>query len=234
MKSTVEQIRARFDQDVERFSNLEVGHSAAVDSPLCLELITRAAAASTPQATHALDIGCGAGNYSLKLLQALPNLSLTLVDLSQPMLDRAVARLRPATTGQITALQADIRELDLGAGQFDLLLAAAVFHHLRGEAEWQSVFAKCYAALRPGGSLWIFDLIEHSTPSVQSLMWERYGEYLVDFKGAAYRDQVYSYIAQEDTPRPIMFQLDLLRAVGFREVEILHKNSVYAAFGAIK
>lgn len=234
MKSTVDQIRARFDQDVERFSNLEVGHSAAVDSPLCLELITRAAAANTPQATHALDIGCGAGNYSLKLLQALPNLNLTLIDLSQPMLERAVERLRPATTGQITAIQADLRELDLGTGQFDILLAAAVFHHLRDDEEWQSVFAKCYAALRPGGSLWIFDLIEHSTPSVQTLLWERYGEYLVGFKGAAYRDQVYGYIAQEDTPRPIMFQLDLLRAVGFREVEILHKNSVYAAFGAIK
>jgi tRNA (cmo5U34)-methyltransferase len=234
MKSTVDQIRARFDQDVERFSNLEVGHSAAVDSPLCLELITRAAAATTPQATHALDIGCGAGNYSLKLLQALPNLNLTLIDLSQPMLERAVQRLRPATTGQITALQADLRELDLGTGQFDILLAAAVFHHLRSDEEWQSVFAKCYAALRPGGSLWIFDLIEHSTPSVQNLMWERYGEYLVSFKGATYRDQVYGYIDQEDTPRPIMFQLDLLRAVGFREVEILHKNSVYAAFGALK
>jgi tRNA (cmo5U34)-methyltransferase len=234
MKSTVDQIRERFDQDVERFSNLEVGHSAAVDSPLCLDLITRAAAAATPRATHALDIGCGAGNYSLKLLQALPNLNLTLIDLSQPMLERAVQRLRPATTGQITALQADLRELDLGTGQFDILLAAAVFHHLRSDEEWQSVFAKCYAALRPGGSLWIFDLIEHSTPSVQNLMWERYGEYLVSFKGATYRDQVYGYIDQEDTPRPIMFQLDLLRAVGFREVEILHKNSVYAAFGALK
>jgi tRNA (cmo5U34)-methyltransferase len=234
MKSTVEQIRARFDQDVERFSNLEVGHSASVDSPLCLELITRTAAAACPQATHALDLGCGAGNYSLKLLQALPNLHLTLVDLSQPMLDRAVERLRPATTGEVRALQADVRELDLGEAQFDIILAAAVFHHLRGDDEWRSVFAKCHAALRPGGALWIFDLIEHTTPAVQALMWDRYGEYLTGFKGEAYRDQVYGYIAQEDTPRPLLFQLDLLRAVGFREVEILHKNSVFAAFGALK
>lgn len=29
MKSTVEQIRERFDHDVERFSNLETGQSAA-------------------------------------------------------------------------------------------------------------------------------------------------------------------------------------------------------------
>ena len=52
--------------------------------------------------------------------------------------------------------------------------------------------------------------------------------------GDEYRDQVFAYVAQEDSPRPLMFQLDLLRSVGFREVEILHKNSCFAAFGAIK
>ncbi len=234
MKSTVEQIRARFDQEVERFSNLETGHSAAVDSPLALELITRAAAATTPQATHVLDLGCGAGNYTLKLLQALPNLNVTLVDLSQPMLERAVQRLRPVTSGEIQTFQADLRELELGAAQFDIILAAAVFHHLRGEDEWRSVFSKCYAALRPGGALWVFDMLEHSTPAVQALMRVRYGEYLVQLKDEQYRDHVFGYIEQEDTPRPLMFQLDLLRAVGFREVEILHKNSLFAAFGAIK
>jgi tRNA (cmo5U34)-methyltransferase len=31
-----------------------------------------------------------------------------------------------------------------------------------------------------------------------------------------------------------MFQLDLLRQVGFQQVEILHKNSCFAAFGGIK
>src|SRR5512133_3849222 len=124
MKSSVEQIRARFDKDVERFSNLETGHSAAVDSPLGMDLITHAAAAVTPQATHVLDIGCGAGNYTLKLLQVLPNLNVTLNDLSQPMLERAKQRIQPVTTGEVHTIQADIRELELGANQFDIILAA--------------------------------------------------------------------------------------------------------------
>lgn len=33
-KSTVEEIRQRFDADVERFSNLETGQPATVDDPL--------------------------------------------------------------------------------------------------------------------------------------------------------------------------------------------------------
>lgn len=234
MKSSVEEIRARFDNDVERFSNLETGQTATVDAPLALALITRAAAAVTPLAAHVLDIGCGAGNYTLKLLQSLPGLDVTLVDLSRPMLDRAVQRVAPATSGTVSTARADIRELDLGENRFDIILASAVLHHLRTDEEWRDVFAKCRKALRPGGSFWISDLIRHSTPTIQSLMWERYGEYLKEFKDAAYRDQVFAYIEKEDTPRPLLFQLDLLREVGFTSVELLHKNSCFAAFGAIK
>ena len=55
MKSTVEQIRRRFDNDVERFSNLETGQTATIDAPLVLELITQAAAEVTPHAARLLD-----------------------------------------------------------------------------------------------------------------------------------------------------------------------------------
>lgn len=233
-KSTVAQIRERFDRDVDRFSNLETGQSATIDAPLSLELIAAAASCTTPHATAILDIGCGAGNYTLKLLQHLPNLNVTLIDLSRPMLDRAVERVSAATIASVKALQGDIRELDVGQSQFDIVVAAAVFHHLREEQEWRDVFSRVFAALRPGGSFWISDLVEHTNPAVQSIMWKRYGDYLEQLKDAAYREQVFDYVAREDTPRPLLFQLDLLRSVGFDQVEILHKNSCFAAFGAIK
>lgn len=233
-KSTVDEIRRRFDNDVERFSNLETGQSATIDAPLTLELITRAAAAVTPEARHVLDIGCGAGNYTLKLLEVLPNLDVTLIDLSRPMLERAVERIGAAASGRIRPLQGDIREIGLGEAQFDVILAGAVFHHLRTDDEWEAVFAKCFAALRPGGSFWISDLIEHTHPAVQAMMWEAYGEHLTKLKDEAYRDRVFEYIEKEDTPRPLGYQLDLLRRVGFRDVEILHKRSCFAAFGGVK
>src|SRR5437762_5947720 len=112
MKSTVNEIRQRFDADVQRFSNLETGQSATVDAPLAMALVAHAAAATTPQARHVLDVGCGAGNYTLMLLEALPNLDATLIDLSQPMLDRAKVRVSRATTGRITTIQGDIRAVE--------------------------------------------------------------------------------------------------------------------------
>lgn len=233
-KSTVDQIRERFDGEVDRFSNLETGQSATIDAPLSLALIAEAASRVTPRATSLLDVGCGAGNYSLKVLERLPNLDVTLIDLSRPMLDRAVERVSQATSGQVTALQGDVRELPIGEARYDLICAAAVLHHLREEDEWRSVFSKFHQSLRTGGSIWISDLIEHTDARVQALMWERWGAYLTQLKDESYRDEVFAYIAQEDTPRPLLFQLDLLRSVGFSQVELLHKNSCFAAFGAIK
>ncbi len=235
MKSTPEEIRQRFDNDVERFSNLETGQSATVDAPLVLELISEAAAVATPAARGVLDVGCGAGNYTLKLLARLPNLDATLVDLSRPMLDRAAQRVGASgAAGTITTLQGDIRELPLPPAGFDVILAAAVLHHLRTDAEWEAVYAKFHACLRPGGSVWVSDLVTHENPAVHAIMWRRYGEYLAGLKGERYRDDVFAYIEREDTPRSLTYQLDLLRRNGFGRIEVLHKNGCFAAYGSVK
>jgi tRNA (cmo5U34)-methyltransferase len=150
------------------------------------------------------------------------------------MLDRATERVGRATTGNVQAIQGDIREVNLADQEFDIVLAAAVLHHLRTDAEWRAVFTAFHRALRPGGSVWVFDLVESSIPAVQRLQWRRYGEYLTRLKDDAYRDHVFAYVEREDTPRPLLFQLDLLREVGFAQVDLLHKTVCFAAFGGVK
>ena len=66
-KSTVKEIKERFDNDVERFSNLDTGQIATIDAQISLELLTEAAKRNNPSAEYLLDIGCGAGNYTLKI-----------------------------------------------------------------------------------------------------------------------------------------------------------------------
>jgi tRNA (cmo5U34)-methyltransferase len=109
-----------------------------------------------------------------------------------------------------------------------------VLHHLRDDEDWRQAFQKIYNLLAPGGSVWITDLVSHEQPAVQAMMWDRYGDHLVYLGGAEYRDKVFGYIDREDSPRPVTYQLDLLRSVGFDAVDLLHKNSCFAAFGAVK
>lgn len=234
-KSTIEEIRARFDNDVERFSSLETGQAATIDAPLAMSLITKAAVSCTKNIRRVLDIGCGAGNNTLQLRQSTGyDFDADLLDLSAPMLERAAHRIREVNSGAVRTVQADFRSADLPDSNYDVIVAAAVLHHLRDDEDWLLAFRKLYRLLLPGGSVWITDLVFHEQPAIQTMMWHRYGDYLATIGDAAYRDKVFAYIDREDSPRPLTYQLDLLRSVGFDSVDLLHKNSCFAAFGAVK
>lgn len=231
----MEEIRQRFDVDVERFSNLETAQAATIDAPLAMELITQAAIAVTGKISRVLDIGCGAGNNTIRLIRASgQNPDCDLCDLSLPMLQRAQQRVADETTGDIRVFHGDFRQLELEENSYDVILAAAVLHHLREDEDWQQTFRKIYCLLKPGGSFWVTDLVAHEIPEIHQLMWQRYGTYLEQLGGEAYRQKVFEYIDKEDSPRPLTYQLDLMRSVGFSQVDVLHKNSCFAAFGGVK
>ena len=200
-KSTIEEIRSRFDNDVERFSNLDTGQVSTIDAAVSLELITEAAKRIVPAATALLDIGCGAGNYTLMMLQKLPGLNCTLADLSKPMLDRALERVSEKTTGVVKMLQGDIRDVALPENSFDIILAGAVLHHLRDDKDWETLFGKLYRLLKTGGCLMISDLVIQETEAISDYTWERYGDYLEGVNGKAYRQKVMEYIEKEDGKR---------------------------------
>lgn len=233
-KATNQEIESRFDQDVERFSNLDTGQLTTLDAPLTMELCTEAAKYVVPDAKELLDIGCGAGNYTLKMLSKIPGLNCTLNDLSMPMLEKAKERVTAETTGKVSLIQLDMRELELEDEKYDIILAAATLHHLRGDEEWKQLFHKLYKSLKPGGCFWISDLITQDSPSLNDLFQQQYGAYLEGLGGPEYRQKVFDYIEYEDTPRSINYQLDLLKEVGFKQVEVLHKNLCFAAFGGVK
>lgn len=233
-KSTVEEIKERFDKDVERFSNLDTGQLSTIDAKISLELITEASRRLVPEAKYLLDVGCGAGNYTLMMLAKVPNLTCTLVDLSKPMLDKALERVSGQTSKNVEVLQGDIREVSLKENHFDIILAGAVLHHLRDDQDWERTFEKLFRLLKSGGCLMISDLITQETEGINNYIRERYGDYLEGVNGKEYRQNVLDYIAKEDSPRSMNYQLELMKKVGFRKVEILHKNMCFGAFGGIK
>jgi len=229
-KSTVEQIRQRFDAEVERFSILETGQQAAMDAPVILEVVARSAAGHVQPGGNLLDVGCGAGNFTLRLLGKVSPLNCVLVDLSRPMLERAEQRVKAATTGSVRTIQSDMRLLSFPPASFDVILAGQTLHHLREDAEWETTFTRFYEWLRPAGTLFVADLVAHDDPVIQKVMMERYSEHLEKLGGAEYRDKVLAYCEKEDSPRSVRYQLDLLRKVGFGDYEVLHKNALFAAY----
>ena len=174
-KSSLKEIKTGFDNDVARFSNIETGQSATIDAPLAMELITKAAVKSTINIRRVLDIGCGVGNNTLKLLQYASPFYYALIDLSLPMLEKARERISSVSSGKIKTIQGDFRKIDLPDQEYDVIFAAAVLHHLRDDQDWEKAFNKLHSLTASGGSIWITDLVSNESEDVHSLMWERYG-----------------------------------------------------------
>lgn len=233
-KATIKEIERRFDNDVETFSNLNTGQSALMDARLILEVTTEAAKRIIPNAHNILDIGCGAGNYTMMMLQKISNLNCTLVDLSSRMLEKANERVSKSTNGKVTVVHGDIRSVELPSESFDIILAGAVLHHLRDDEDWEKVFTKLYHVLKPGGCFMISDLITQNVEVLNAYSRERFCKHLEEIGGTVYRDIHIQAVEREDTPRSIFYQLDLMKRVGFTQVDILHKNACFASFCGIK
>jgi len=127
-KSSIDEIRDRFDNDVERFSNLETGQAATIDAPLAMELITQAAYESTENIQNVLDIGCGAGNNTVKLAQYTSPFNSDLIDLNLPMLKKAKKRVASVCSGKVQIFQGDFREISLPEQMYDVTAVPTFIH----------------------------------------------------------------------------------------------------------
>jgi tRNA (cmo5U34)-methyltransferase len=93
-----------------------------------------------------------------------------LADLSTPMLERAQQRVRDSGAARsVTVHAGDLRTLDFADGTLACILAGAVFHHLRDDADWEREFRRFARWLKPGGRLYVADLITFNLPDVETL-----------------------------------------------------------------
>ena len=96
-----------------------------------------------------LDVGCGTGRLTEKLLERLPNGRVVGIDLSANMLNVAGEFLRSRFGGQIHLVLADAARLPVREAA-DAVFSTATFHWVRDHAQ---LFRSLLAALKPGGRL---------------------------------------------------------------------------------
>jgi tRNA (cmo5U34)-methyltransferase len=111
-----------------------------------------AAAAKDVPARTILELGIGTGETATRVLAAHPDASMTAIDSSEEMLERA----------RSVVPQADLRlarlEDPLPEGPFDLVVSALAVHHLDGPGK-QGLFRRVAAVLAPGGTFVLADVV---------------------------------------------------------------------------
>jgi trans-aconitate 2-methyltransferase len=94
-----------------------------------------------------LDVGCGTGRLTEKLLERLPRGRAVGVDQSGNMLEIAREQLAPRFGSRIAFARADAAALPF-AGAADVIFSTATFHWV---LDHDRLFASLRAALKPGG-----------------------------------------------------------------------------------
>jgi Methylase involved in ubiquinone/menaquinone biosynthesis len=215
-KLSNEELREQFDDDVDRFSDETTGQSTAVDATLVFEMLDATLPRLLPQAERICDIGCGAGNFAIRIARLYRGIGVTLIDLSRQMLDRAVSRLEANRFVVEKTIQEDILHVSLPEEHFDIVTAAASLHHLRSRDDFLKVYRHIYTSLRPEGVFWMSDLIRHEIDGVETVQKQRYADFLIALKDRPFQEEVFRLIDAGDTPETLMFHMAALRDAGFR------------------
>ena len=152
-KPAPEQLKARskaaFDEQAPIYDEGMQGDHARALYPCILEEARRAME-GTP-VPSVLDVGCGTGMLSERLLGAFPSCRLAGVDLSPAMVERARARL----AGRAEVREVDAERLPFHDGAFDLVVCNDSFHHY---PDPDRAAFQMWRVLRKGGALVLGDV----------------------------------------------------------------------------
>lgn len=198
-----------------------------------------------PEATkQILELGCGTGELSLKVLERFPHAHLVAVDYSPRMLAYAQQKLEAAGYAErITWVEADFgdwatgKESPLnGEAKFNACVSSLAIHHLSHPLKLK-LFQQIHYALKSGGCFWNADPTPSETPQLEEVYQAKREEWAVQ-QGTTL-GQVRTKLGSSDTHghsshdhlESLAAHFNLLQQAGFSSVDVPWKYYGLAVFG---
>jgi tRNA (cmo5U34)-methyltransferase len=177
-----------------------------------------------------LDLGAGTGLLSQFVRQWYPKAHIILADLSEPMLEKA--RVRFAGDNNVSFEVTDYTTAPIN-GTYDSIVSALSIHHIDDEAK-RALFAKIFAALRPGGTFVNAEQVAGPTQEID----KRYKELWLEQvrEAGATPDQIADslYRQQDDRCASVEDQLDWMRRAGFTDADCWFKDNRFAVLSGTR
>jgi tRNA (cmo5U34)-methyltransferase len=181
-------------------------------------------------ATRILDLGAGSGILAELVRRHHPAAHVHLLDFSEPMLDRARARL--AGDNRVTFEIADYTTAPLGEN-WDAIVSALSIHHLEHETK-RKLFARLVTALKPGGIFINAEQVAGPTPHLEEV-YKRLWLEQVRAAGATERQIADSLYRQaEDRNASTEAQMQWMRDAGFIDVDCWFKDNRFAVLAGVR
>jgi tRNA (cmo5U34)-methyltransferase len=188
-------------------------------------------AALAPAAEHALDLGGGTGALSCAVLDALPGVRVTVLDVDADML--RVARQRLARYGNRVSFHEASFLTPLPAA--DIVVASLALHHVHDLHTKTDLYRSIHDALSPGGVLLNLDAAVTEGARLNGLVFDRMAARMGDhgISDAEARGHFVAW-AEEDRYFPLDAELGALRDAGFAEVECFWRRELCAVTCAVR
>jgi SAM-dependent methyltransferase len=123
--------------------------------------------------TRVLEVGCGSGALWINVAASLPGIRLTLTDLSDGMVEAAVAAVAPLPGVEVVdARTCDAQDLPFRAGSFDVVVANHMLYHVPDPGRAAHEFAR---VVTPEGALIAATNGPHHLDAVRELTKEAFG-----------------------------------------------------------
>src|SRR5262245_24592695 len=185
---------------------------------------------SLPRAAPSiLELGCGTGNLTLRLVERFSNASITTVDAAPEM--TAITAHRAGK--RVTTITERFEELDFKPGAFNLVTSCMSLHHVRDIGVLYRAIARW---LTPDGAVRIADQVLGATDELQRLYWDRWLEFC-HLPGHCTEEEIRSledHAAAHDHYVPLAEHSRLLSAAGFARLDCVWRNWMYTVIAAEK
>lgn len=183
------------------------------------------------EALHIFDLGTGTGALAYRVIQRFPKCSLTCVDMTLEMLEKA--RLRLGDHTNVTYLQKDFYDLELPEG-IDAAISSLALHHLITDDDKRSFYSKVHRSLRPGGVFVNADAVLSTDDWVEELYMRKWTDFMRESMDEGGVRAVLERYHREDSLPCLIDQLRWLTEVGFSKVDVIWKDHMGAVVWARK
>lgn len=167
-----------------------------------------------------LELGIGTGISSERILKILPNASLVAVDFSEQMMNGAKDRLK---NYKVEYLLGDYSEVTFDK-DFDLIVSIISIHH-QSTAGKKELFKKIYESLNHGGVFIFGDIVTTIDKHKAAYNDAKHFHHLVENARNDKSLEEWAYHHRFlNIPEPIETQLEWLKQLKFKNIEILFEK----------
>ncbi|NOY70054.1 MAG: class I SAM-dependent methyltransferase [Deltaproteobacteria bacterium] len=190
-------------------------------------------------AAKVLDLGCGDGLFIQELSKSFKPSKVTLVDGSAEMIGAAQKRL--AGRDGYNFIKASFQQLlanDTLNENFDFIYSSLAIHHLPFN-EKKKLYSYIYERLSPGGWFIHYDVVLPPSEKLEKWYLSIWREGIKAHPSKERREQLFGipdqYKGNQDNmPDTLGSQLDVLKDVGFCNVDCFYKYGIFSLFGGSK